>query len=288
MTGFGRAEHASEGIIARVEIATVNRKQADIHFSLPRELGELEAGLKKTVLGVVSRGRVNISINLERASGNDESLNLDPSRAQALEAAFIELSDVLNRTVKLEASDFLRAPGVITFEDSGWDVEEARTAIEPALSTALEKLVEMRTAEGADLKTDLLVRLIILEDHAKIISVATPKVVARQRELLHNRLREADIDLDLNDERLLKEIAIFAERCDISEETTRLDSHIGRFREYLDSDEPVGRSLDFLCQELNREFNTIGSKANDSGIGQNVVGAKTELEKIREQVQNIE
>ncbi|MGY8657235.1 MAG: YicC/YloC family endoribonuclease [Verrucomicrobiales bacterium] len=288
MTGFGRAEHASEGIIARVEIATVNRKQADIHFSLPRELGELEAGLKKTVLGVVSRGRVNISINLERASGNDESLNLDPSRAQALEAAFIELSDVLNRTVKLEASDFLRAPGVITFEDSGWDVEEARTAIEPALSTALEKLVEMRTAEGADLKTDLLVRLIILEDHAKIISVATPKVVARQRELLHNRLREADIDLDLNDERLLKEIAIFAERCDISEETTRLDSHIGRFREYLDSDEPVGRSLDFLCQEINREFNTIGSKANDSGIGQNVVGAKTELEKIREQVQNIE
>jgi uncharacterized protein (TIGR00255 family) len=288
MTGFGRAEHASEGIIARVEIATVNRKQADIHFSLPRELGELEAGLKKTVLGVVSRGRVNISINLERASGNDESLNLDPSRAQALEAAFIELSDILNRTVKLEASDFLRAPGVITFEDSGWDVEEARTAIEPALSTALEKLVEMRTAEGADLKTDLLVRLIILEDHAKIISVATPKVVARQRELLHNRLREADIDLDLNDERLLKEIAIFAERCDISEETTRLDSHIGRFREYLDSDEPVGRSLDFLCQELNREFNTIGSKANDSGIGQNVVGAKTELEKIREQVQNIE
>ncbi|MCX8237388.1 MAG: YicC family protein [Akkermansiaceae bacterium] len=288
MTGFGRAEHASEGIIARVEIATVNRKQADIHFSLPRELGELEAGLKKTVLGVVSRGRVNISINLERASGNDESLNLDPSRAQALEAAFIELSDVLNRTVKLEASDFLRAPGVITFEDSGWDVEEARTAIEPALSTALEKLVEMRTAEGADLKTDLLVRLIILEEHAKVISVATPKVVARQRELLHNRLREADIDLDLNDERLLKEIAIFAERCDISEETTRLDSHIGRFREYLDSDEPVGRSLDFLCQEINREFNTIGSKANDSGIGQNVVGAKTELEKIREQVQNIE
>lgn len=288
MTGFGRAEHASEGIIARVEIATVNRKQADIHFSLPRELGELEAGLKKTVLGVVSRGRVNISINLERASGNDESLNLDPSRAQALEAAFIELSDVLNRTVKLEASDFLRAPGVITFEDSGWDVEEARTAIEPALSTALEKLVEMRTAEGADLKTDLLVRLIILEDHAKVISVATPKVVTRQRELLHNRLREADIDLDLNDERLLKEIAIFAERCDISEETTRLDSHIGRFREYLDSDEPVGRSLDFLCQEINREFNTIGSKANDSGIGQNVVGAKTELEKIREQVQNIE
>ncbi len=288
MTGFGRAEHASEGIIARVEIATVNRKQADIHFSLPRELGELEAGLKKTVLGAVSRGRVNISINLERASGSEEGLNLDTNRAKALEAAFNELSDILNRAVKLEASDFLRAPGIITYEDSGWDTEEARAAIEPALSSALENLVVMRTAEGNDLKTDLLARLIILEDHAKVIAATTPKIVIRQRELLHNRLRDAGIDLDLNDERLLKEIAIFAERCDISEEATRLESHIGRFREYLDSDEPVGRSLDFLCQEINREFNTIGSKANDSGIGQNVVGAKTELEKIREQVQNIE
>jgi uncharacterized protein (TIGR00255 family) len=112
--------------------------------------------------------------------------------------------------------------------------------------------------------------------------------VERQRELLYTRLRDAEIDLDLNDERLLKEIALFAERCDISEETTRLASHINRFREYLDTTEPVGRSLDFLCQEINREFNTIGSKANDAGIGQNVVGAKTELEKIREQVQNIE
>jgi uncharacterized protein (TIGR00255 family) len=112
--------------------------------------------------------------------------------------------------------------------------------------------------------------------------------VERQRELLHNRLREAEIAIDLNDERLLKEIALFADRCDISEETTRLSSHINRFREYLDSKEPVGRSLDFLCQEINREFNTIGSKANDAGIGQSVVGAKTELEKIREQVQNIE
>lgn len=288
MTGFGRAEHASEGIIARVEIATVNRKQADIHFSLPRELGELEAGFKKTVLGTVSRGRVNISINLENAGEKSESLNLDATRAQALEAAFTELSNVLNRPVQLEASDFLRAPGVISFEDSGWNVDDAKSAIEPALTAALEKLVEMRTAEGDHLKTDLLGRLIILEDHARIIGEATPKVVARQRELLHGRLREAEIGIDLNDERLLKELAIFAERCDISEETTRLDSHIGRFREYLESDEPVGRSLDFLCQEINREFNTIGSKANDSGIGQNVVGAKTELEKIREQVQNIE
>jgi uncharacterized protein (TIGR00255 family) len=152
----------------------------------------------------------------------------------------------------------------------------------------LVNLVKMRKAEGADLKVDFLQRLTSLETHTEIISKATPKVVQRQRELLHNRLREAEIDVDPNDERLLKEVALFADRSDISEETTRLSSHINRFREYLNSDEPVGRSLDFLCQEINREFNTIGSKANDAGIGQSVVDAKTELEKIREQVQNIE
>jgi uncharacterized protein (TIGR00255 family) len=288
MTGFGRGEHAGERMIARVEIATVNRKQADIHFNLPRELAGLEANLRKTVLKVVSRGRVNVSIHFERTGTSDESLSLDSARAQALEAIFCELSDLLDRSIQPEARDFLRAPGVITFEDSGWDPKVAQKAIDPALDAALDKLVEMRTAEGDDLKTDLLARLDILEEHAAVIATASPQVVTRQRELLNSRLRDAGIELDLNDERLLKEVALFAERCDISEEATRLDSHIGRFREYLNSSEPVGRSLDFLCQEINREFNTIGSKANDAGIGQNVVGAKTELEKIREQVQNIE
>jgi len=288
MTGFGRAEHASERIIARVEITTVNRKQADIHFSLPRELSALEASLRKTVLVSVSRGRDNVSIHLERTGSSDQVLGVDTHRAKALEAAFIQLSSALERPIELTAQDFLKAPGIISFSDSGWDPDEALAAIEPALTTALAKLVEMRLAEGADLKSDLLPRLQILEDHAQTIAEITPKVVTRQRELLHSRLRDAEIEIDLNDERLLKELALFAERADISEETTRLASHLGRFREFLDSDEPAGRSLDFLCQEINREFNTIGSKANDAGIGQGVVGAKTELEKIREQVQNIE
>jgi uncharacterized protein (TIGR00255 family) len=288
MTGFGRAEHAGNGIIARVEIATVNRKQADIHFSLPRELTGLEADLRKSVLRFVSRGRVNVSIHLERNSGTDESLSIDSGRALALEAAFDEISNLLDRAIKPAAADFMKAPGVLTFEHSGWNAEEAAEAIHPALESALEKLVVMRKAEGADLKADFLERLTTLENHAEEIGRATPKVVERQREFLHTRLREAEIEIDLNDERLLKEIALFAERCDISEETTRLASHINRFREYLDSDEPMGRSLDFLCQEINREWNTIGSKANDAGIGQNVVSAKTELEKIREQIQNIE
>ena len=288
MTGFGRAEHADDGLIARVEIATVNRKQADIHFSLPRELTALEADLRKLVLRFISRGRANISIHLERVSGCDDSFSVDPDRARALETAFNKISDLIGRPVTLEASDFIKAPGVLTFSNSVWDVNEAEKAIHPALETSLKNLVQMRKAEGADLKTDFLKRLNNLETYSSVIGKATSNVVERQRELLHNRLREAEIEIDLNDERLLKEIALFADRCDISEETTRLASHINRFREYLDSSEPVGRSLDFLCQEINREFNTIGSKANDAGIGQSVVGAKTELEKIREQVQNIE
>ena len=288
MTGFGRAEYADDGLIARVEIATVNRKQADIHFSLPRELTGLEADLRKLVLQFISRGRANISIHLERVSGSDDSFSVDSGRARALETAFDEISDLIGRQVQLGASDFLKAPGVLTFAHSSWNIEEAKKAIHPALETSLKNLVKMRKAEGYDLKTDFIQRLTRLEAHTEVISDATPNVVERQRELLHNRLREAEIAIDLNDERLLKEIALFADRCDISEETTRLSSHINRFREYLDSKEPVGRSLDFLCQEINREFNTIGSKANDAGIGQSVVGAKTELEKIREQVQNIE
>lgn len=288
MTGFGRGEHADDGLIARVEIATVNRKQADIHFNLPRELTGLEADLRKLVLRFISRGRANVSIHLERISGSDDSFSVDSDRVRALETAFNEISNLIGRQIQLGAADFIKAPGVLTFAHSGWDVTEVEKAIRPALQASLENLVKMRKAEGADLETDFLQRLTSLEKHAEIIGKATPKVVERQRELLHNRLREAEIEVDLNDERLLKEVALFADRSDISEETTRLSSHINRFREYLNSDEPIGRSLDFLCQEINREFNTIGSKANDAGIGQSVVGAKTELEKIREQVQNIE
>jgi len=288
MTGFGRAEYATENLIARIEIASVNRKQADIVFNLPRELGELEAEMRKLLLSEVSRGRVNVSIRLEQVASSQGKISLDLPGAQALENIFSELSHALGRDIQAGAGDFLRAPGIINSDDQGLDPKDAKEAILPALKNALKKLTEMRRLEGADLKCDLLGRLDVIASHAKIIGEATGNVVSRQRELLHQRLSEAGLELDLNDERLLKEIAVFAERCDISEETTRLSSHLGRFREYLDSSDAVGRPLDFLCQEINRELNTIGSKANDAGIAQNVVLAKTELEKVREQVQNVE
>lgn len=288
MTGFGRAEHATDHLIARVEIASVNRKQADIVFNLPRELSEIEPSLRKSILSKVSRGRVNVSVNLEAASASADGLSVNASRAQALEDAFSELSTLLGRTVQADSHDFLRAPGVFQFQDNQLEPEQAQAAIAPALEDALSRLVEMRTREGDDLKSDFLARLLTLEEATQAIEEAAPAVVTRQRENLHNRLREAEIELDLNDERLLKEVALFAERCDISEETIRLHSHFAKFRESLELSEPIGRALDFLCQEINREFNTIGSKANDAGIAQHVVTGKTELEKIREQVQNVE
>lgn len=288
MTGFGRAEHATDHLIARVEIASVNRKQADIVFNLPRELGEIESDLKKQVLAQVSRGRVNISVNLEATSAKSDSLSLNATRAQALQTAFNELSTLLGRDVLPDSHDFLRAPGVFQFQDQQLEPKQAEAAISPALDDALARLVEMRTREGDDLKRDFLTRLDLLEETTRAIEAASPAVVIRQRENLHNRLREAEIEIDLNDERLLKEVTLFAERCDISEETTRLYSHFAKFRESLALADPIGRALDFLCQEINREFNTIGSKANDAGIAQYVVTGKTELEKIREQVQNVE
>lgn len=288
MTGFGRGESSGPELTARVEITSVNRKQADIHFSLPRELTALESDLRKVVLEKVSRGRVNVAIDLENRESGKGSIALDETRAREIEATFKQLSKVVGREIEPTAADFLRAPEVFSFEESGFDVEQAKEVIEPALVAALEGLLTMRSSEGADLRNDLVSRLAILENATKIIASKTPEIVARQRDLLHSRLREAGIELNLDDERLLKEVALFAERCDVSEETTRLNSHLTRFRGYLDADESVGRSLDFLCQEINREFNTIGSKANNAGVGQTVVEAKTELEKIREQVQNLE
>lgn len=288
MTGFGRGEHSGPELTAQVEIASVNRKQADIHFNLPRELMVLESDLRKLVLARVSRGRVNVAIHLEKKETRTGGIVVDEARAKELDLAFQLLSKSLGRPIELSAADFLRAPEIFSFGEGGLCPDKASEVIRPALESALDGLMTMRAAEGADLKKDLLSRLAILEKATKTIAAETPIIVARQRDLLHSRLRDAGIELDLEDDRLLKEIALFADRCDVSEESTRLDSHLSRFRSYLDSDEPVGRSLDFLCQEINREFNTIGSKANNAGVGQTVVEGKTELEKIREQVQNLE
>lgn len=288
MTGFGRASAATDAWHATVEINSVNRKQAEVVVQAPRELAELEGRIRKAVLGVISRGRIQVALNLERAEGASTAIRVDAALAKAFHHAFIELGKTVGHDLLPTASDYLRQPGIVTLGTGEIDTEEAWQAIEPALLAALAGLAMMRETEGSHLKTDFLARLDTLNSFAGKIASEAPARPARQRELLAKRLREAGLDLDPADERVAKELALFADRCDVSEELTRLDSHFTKFREYLEATEAPGRALDFLCQEMFREFNTIGSKANDAGIAQTIVEAKTELEKIREQVQNLE
>ena len=288
MTGFGRGSAATDAWHATVEISSVNRKQAEVVVQAPRELSEIDGRIRKAVLAAVSRGRIQVSINLERAEGSAAAIQMDAALAHAFHSAFIELGKTVGHPLLPTASDYLRQPGILTSTNGEIDAEEAWQAIGPALNDALTALSTMRETEGSHLKEDFLARLGTLVSFAGKIAAGAPGRLVRQRELLSKRLRDAGLDLDPSDERVLKELALFADRCDVSEELTRLSSHFAKFREYLDAAEPPGRALDFLCQELFREFNTIGSKANDAGIAQTIVEAKTELEKIREQVQNVE
>ncbi len=288
MTGFGRGSATSETWHAAVEISAVNRKQAEVVVQAPRELSELDGRIRKAVLGVVSRGRIQVSINLERGQGSLASIRVDKMLAQAFHQAFVELGQAIGQEVTPTAADYLRQPGILNTGTADIDAEDAWQTIKPALDEALAALAMMRETEGSHLMQDLLARLEALAAYVAKITADAPARPVRQRELLDKRLRDAGLDLDPADERVLRELALFADRCDVSEELTRLDSHFVKFREYLDAAEPPGRALDFLCQELFREFNTIGSKANDAGIAQTIVEAKTELEKIREQVQNVE
>ena len=288
MTGFGRGTAATACWHATVEISTVNRKQAEVVVQAPRELVELESRIRNTVLGAVSRGRIQVAINLERAAGTTNVIQVDAALAKAFHAAFIELGQAVGQVLLPTAADYLRQPGILTTGSGETDAEEAWLAIQPALVAALTALAAMRQSEGDHLKSDFLARLDTLTAFAGKVADEAPARLPRQRELLARRLREAGLDLDPADERVAKELALFADRCDVSEELTRLDSHLAKFHEYLHAADAPGRALDFLCQELFREFNTIGSKANDAGIAQTIVEAKTELEKIREQVQNLE
>ena len=288
MTGFGRGSATTDTWLANIEIGSVNRKQAEVVVQMPRELSELEGRIRKKVLGVISRGRAQVSVNLERAQGTAAAIQVDTALAKAFHDAFNSLGKSIGQPLLPTASDYLRQPGIISTGGGEIDPETAWLAIEPAVDTALTGLSSMRETEGRHLKHDFLERLDTLKKFASTIAESAPGRPTRQRDMLAKRLRDLGLELDLADERVAKEIAIFADRCDISEEITRLDSHFAKFREYLDSNDASGRPLDFLCQELFREFNTIGSKANDPLIAQTVVESKTELEKIREQVQNIE
>ncbi len=290
MTGFGAAAAPLGSSTIRVEIGGVNRKQTEIAISLPRAWSELEAAVRDVVAGTVSRGRVNVTISMQAATGRESSggIAINQARLVSLQEKLPQLEAALGQPITPSLDAMLRL-GILEEEtDASIEPTEAWAAIEPVLREALTAFTTLRAEEGANLCQDLLARVATLRNFRTRLMERAGGVVTRHRENLMKRLAESGLELPLEDERLIKEIALFADKCDVSEEMTRLASHLDQFERICAKDEPVGRTLDFLCQEIFRELNTTGSKANDAELAQLVVTAKTELEKIREQVQNVE
>jgi uncharacterized protein (TIGR00255 family) len=288
MTGFGRGEAQQAGVTWSVECSSVNRKQLEVAVSLPRELSELENVVRAEVSATLSRGRINVAVRKEAAATIAAAVQVDQTLAAHYYHAMHALALKLDLPPQIALTDITRMPGVVNVAQIETATEEAWPAIQQALAVALKQLTAMRSAEGISLRADIETRLSHIESLLESIRTRAATVPEHQRKLLRQRLEEAGLPLPLDDERLVKEIALFADRTDISEELSRAASHVKQFRAYLDADTPAGRSLDFLLQEFFREFNTMGSKCNNAEIAHHVVTAKTELEKIREQVQNAE
>lgn len=288
MTGFGRGEAQQEGTTWVVECSSVNRKQLEVSINLPRDLASLETAVRNQVAAVVSRGRVNVSVRADQGVGTGDLPRIDEAVAAHYVVALRSMAVRLGLADGIGLSDIIRLPGVLGGESAGAAPEAVWPAIQQALTAALDQLVGMRAVEGAHLRADIEARLGHIQTLLQDIGRIAATVPESQRQVLRQRLEQAGLPLPLDDERLLKEITLFADRADISEELSRAASHLNQFRIYLVSGEPAGRSLDFLVQEFFREFNTMGSKCNNAEIAHHVVTAKTELEKIREQVQNAE
>jgi uncharacterized protein (TIGR00255 family) len=301
MTGYGRGEVATTEWDIAAEFSGVNRKQLDLAINLPGRLAALEPEVRKQITERVSRGRINGRITVSPAGsdgGGKSEVVVDQVLLNDYRSKLEALADSLGSFIKspsIDLADLLRLPGVFKLEESSPEPDALAEPIAAAVAAGLEALIAMQEVEGAHLRDDLDARITAIADEKTEIAKISPSVKEHYRANLIQRLRDADIaetaQLDLNDDRILREIGLFAERCDISEELTRIDSHVSQFRSYFaqaGEGESVGRPLDFLCQELHRELNTIGSKANDARIAQHIVNAKTELEKIREQVQNVQ
>ncbi len=288
MTGFGAATAPLASASLRVEIGGVNRKQTEVAVTLPRAWAALETTVRELVAGAVSRGRVNISISLQQTAGGAAPITINRERLTALTAQLAELENTLGKPVDTSLEALLRL-GVLAEEtESDLPLETVEAAVVPAVQEALHAFLTLRAQEGANMKQDLLTRINTLRGYRVALMERASGVALRHREALLKRLEESGLPIPADDERIIKEIALFADRCDVTEEMTRLESHLNQFERICDKTEAVGRTLDFLCQEIFRELNTTGSKANDAELAQMVVSAKTELEKIREQVQNIE
>jgi uncharacterized protein (TIGR00255 family) len=288
MTGYGRAEADCSGTRLSVEVNSVNRKQSDIVINVPRDLTELEPQIRQTVNESISRGRTSVTVAMHGGSNGARKLALDTELARSYHEAMRALQKELDVGGEITIGTILQAPGVMRLPEESVAPQQVWPALDRALHSALADLIKMREREGKHLAKDLIHRLKNLRKNLKEIRGLHPDVVKRYRTALLDRIEKAGVPVSQDDDRLLKEISIFADKADVSEELTRLESHLAQFAHHLRKNEPVGRTLEFITQEIFRELNTLGAKANDASISQRVVACKAELEKIREQIQNLE
>jgi uncharacterized protein (TIGR00255 family) len=289
MTGYGQAESdPSEPILFKVETRSVNHKYLDVSIRMPREIQSLEDKVRRSVQKSVGRGRVDVFINWRNEGDDAAHVTLDRELAKAYQLALTEMSEVCALSEFPDLDLISRFPDVLRVEKEQADTDEIWPRLEDTLRRALENLLTQRAEEGTRLREDFEKRLTLLEDTAKDVEKRAPLVVDEYRKRMEERLAELLAQAEFDPARVLTEVAIFADRSNVTEELVRLASHLSAFRSALTQSGPIGRKLDFLSQELFREINTIGSKANDYEIAKLVVEMKTELEKIREQVQNIE
>ena len=287
MTGCGSGKVQQDGWEVTLDLKTVNHRFLDIGMRLPRNLNFLEQTVRDHISRKIRRGHADVYLTVKRTDTSALSVECDPKLAGLYAEAAEKLAGETGIRNDLTVSQLMRMEGVLTVNEREMDEDLVSQICAEAADIAVEQLVLMREREGANLKEDLRIHLDAADDLRKAILERAPMVVNEYREKLENRLKSLITDA-VDPQRLAQETAIMADRCAIDEELARLDSHIRQMRKYLDSEDEIGKKMDFLIQEMNREANTIGSKASDAAVAQHVVDLKSEIEKMREQIQNVE
>ena len=288
MTGYGRAEGTFDGCTITVELRSVNNRYLDCNVRIPRLYLFAEDAIKSRVQKTISRGKVDVFVTLDSTGADKVQVSVNKPVADGYYAALKQLSEEYGLSGEISVSLLSRFPEVLLAEKAEEDVEKMAEDVCSVLDRALADFDQMRAREGERLKEDILARASLIEDKVSLVEERSPKTVAEYRAKLEARMNEVLSNTQLDPARILTEAAIFADKVAVDEETVRLRSHIGQLREMLAKGGATGRKLDFLIQEFNREANTIGSKCSDLEISAQVVDIKAEIEKIREQVQNIE
>lgn len=288
MTGFGRAMAEKDGYVISVELKSVNHRYFEFNCRLPRQYGFAEEKLKSYVNSKVSRGKVDCFLGIEALDTDNADVVVNHTLASAYIKAMNELAQEYSLKNDISSVSISRFPDVFVLKKADEDEEKLWDYIKEVADEAIEKFIAMRETEGEQMKKDVISRADYILDCVSFIESRSPQTVQEYNDKLIARVHELIGDASLDENRIIQEVAIYADKVAVAEETVRLRSHISQLKEFLESSEPIGRKMDFLVQEINRETNTIGSKACDVEIARKVVDIKAEVEKIREQIQNIE